>query len=194
VSGPAGGGEPLPERIEDPALAAVGLEVRTWRESDVPALAEAIAASVEHLRPFMPWVAQEPLPEGQRRAMVLRWEAERVAGGDAVYGILRDGRVLGGTGAHRRIGPDGLELGYWIRVDEQGRGTVTAVVGALTRVLLALPRITHVEIRMDEANRRSAALPARCGYRLIGHEDRVADTPGETGRGEVWRIGADPQP
>jgi RimJ/RimL family protein N-acetyltransferase len=184
----------LPERIEDPLLAAAGLEVRAWRAADVPALAEAIALSVDHLRPFMPWVAEEPLPEAARLAMVERWEAERVAGGDAVYGVFRDGRVVGGTGAHRRIGPDGLELGYWLRSDEEGRGTMSAVVAGLTRALLALPGITHLEIRMDEANRRSAAVPRRCGYRLVGHEDRTAVAPAETGRGEVWRIGADPVP
>ena len=186
MSGGADGPGVLPDHVE-----VEGLEVRTWRESDVPALAEAITASLEHLRPFLPWVAQEPLGDGARAALVRGWEADRLAGGDAVYGILRDGRVVGGAGAHRRIAEDGLEIGYWLAADETGRGTMTRVVSALTRTLLALPGITHVEIRMDEANTRSAMIPARCGYRMVGREPREPKAPGETPWGLVWRIEAE---
>ncbi len=168
------------------------LTVRCWRESDVADLGEAIAASVEHLRPFMPWIAKEPLPHEARAALVREWEEARLDGGDGVYGIWRAGRVLGGTGAHRRIAPDGLEIGYWLRVDEEGHGTMTRVVGALTATLLALPGITHLEIHHDEANVRSGAIPPRCGYRLVGREARPPEAPAETGWGLVWRIGADP--
>lgn len=176
-----------------------GLEVRTWREADVPALAEAISESIEHLRPFMPWVGQEPVPAQERVAMVRRWEEQRRAGGDAVYGIFRDGRVLGGTGAHcadgrvRLLADDAREIGYWLRASEEGRGTMTRVVRALTSALLDLPGITHVEIRHDEANVRSGAVARRCGYRFVGYESRPVDAPAETGRGLVWRIGAEPR-
>lgn len=178
--------------------AADGVELRAWRVEDVPALAEAITASLEHLRPFMPWVAQEPLPPAERAAMVRRWQAERLAGGDAVYAVLREGRVVGGVGAHRAdprtrpIAADAREIGYWLRPDEEGRGTMTRAVRALTEALLGLPGITHVEVRMDEANVRSAAVPPRCGYRLVGREPRTAQAPAETGAGLVWRIGPDP--
>ncbi|MGB7980064.1 MAG: GNAT family N-acetyltransferase [Candidatus Nanopelagicales bacterium] len=187
--GNGGGAGPLPGSI---AVPGSGIEVRTWAQHDVPDMAEAIAASIEHLRPFLPWIAHEPLNTDARSALVADWEAKRLAGGDAVYGIWRDGRVVGGTGAHRRSGPDGLEIGYWLRADEQGRGTITTVVGVLTSALLALPGITHVEIRHDEANSRSAAIPARCGYRLIGREQRPVEAAEETGWGLLWRIGADP--
>lgn len=175
----------LPDHIE-----VEGLEVRTWRESDVPALGAAITASLAHLRPFMPWAADEPLEEGARAELVRGWEAGRLAGGDAVYGILREGRVLGGVGAHRRLAPDGLEIGYWLAADATGQGTMTRVVRALTHLLLEQPGITHVEIRMDEANTRSAGIPARCGYQLAGREPREPKAPGETPWGLVWRIEA----
>ena len=183
-----------------PALVpARGLEIRTWREDDVPALSQAIADSVEHLRPFMAWISQEPMADAARIEMVRDWETARLAGGDAIYGVLRDGRVVGGTGAHRPapgkrpISQDAVEIGYWLRADEQGRGTMTAVVRALTRTLLEVPGITHVEIRHDEANVASASIPSRCGYRLVGRERRTAEAPAETGWGLVWRIGVDPQ-
>jgi len=177
----------LPDHVE-----VEGLQVRTWHEADVPALAEAIADSLEHLRPFMPWIAQEPLDDPARAELVRGWEADRLAGGDAMYGILRGTRVLGGAGAHRRIAADGVEIGYWLRADEARRGTMTRVVGALTSTLLAQPGITHVEIRTDAANLRSVAIPPRCGYRLVGPEPRTPQAPAETEWGLVWRIGASP--
>ena len=187
--GPAAVREPLPDHIEVP-----GLEVRTWRAGDVHAMALAIAENIEHLRPFMPWVAQEPLSEGARAQMVADWERDRLEGGDLVLGIFEDGRVVGGTGAHtnRTEAADGIEIGYWLSAAAEGRGLMTRVVRALTRALLDHPGITHVEIRHDEANTRSAAIPPRCGYRLVGREQRTVQAPAETGSGLVWRIGAEP--
>ncbi len=181
----------LPDHIDVP-----GLEVRTWRESDVPALAKAITENLEHLRPFMPWVAQEPMTLEERARLVEDWERERLAGGDVLYGILEEGRVIGGTGAHttRTKAAGGIEIGYWLSADAQGRGLMTRVVGVLTPALLDVPGITHVEIRHDEANVRSAAIPPRCGYRLVGRESRPVQAPSETGTGLVWRIGAEPTP
>ena len=165
-------------------------------ESDVPAMAQAIAENLEHLRPFLPWVAQEPMADEERAQMVSDWERDRLEGGDLVLGIFEGGRVVGGTGAHtnRTDAADGIEIGYWLSADAQGRGLMTRVVGALTQALLAHPGITHVEIRHDEANTRSAAIPPRCGYRLVGREERTVQAPAETGSGLVWRIGAEPAP
>ena len=190
-AGPALVRSPLPDHIDVP-----GLEVRTWREPDVPAMAQAIAENVEHLRPFLPWVTQEPMADEERTQMVTDWERDRLAGGDLVLGIFEGGLVVGGTGAHtnRTNAADGIEIGYWLSADAQGRGLMTRVVGALTQALMAHPGITHVEIRHDEANTRSAAIPPRCGYRLVGREERTVQAPAETGSGLVWRIGAEPAP
>lgn len=171
----------LPERV-----VVDDLVVRMWRPSDVDAMGAAIAANLEHLRPFMDWIAHEPATREERLARVAGWRAERDAGGGAVYGILRGERVVGGTGLHRRVAPDGLEIGYWLAAAEQGHGTMSAVVAALTRVALAHPMITHVEIHMDEANVRSAAVAERCSYELVERYQREAGAPAETGVGLRW--------
>lgn len=167
--------------------------VRLWQVGDAEALTEAVASSLEHLRPFMPWTSQEPLGPGPRAEMIRERLAEWAQGGDAFYGIWEQGRAVGAIGAHHRVSPDGLEIGYWIRPDVEGRGVVSAAVRALTAALLELPGITHVEIRMDEANLRSVAVPQRCGYRLVRREARTPEAPAETGWGYVYRIGADPE-
>lgn len=182
----------LPAAVEVPDRP--GLVVRLWQVADAPSLADAVTGSVEHLRPFMPWISQEPLPIEARSEMITKHLADWAEGGDAFYGIWVDGRAVGALGAHRRIGPDGLEIGYWIRPDAEGRGIVSAAVRAVSAALLEVPGVTHVEIRMDEANVRSAAVPPRCGYRLIAREQRIVEAPAETGWGYVWRIGADPDP
>jgi RimJ/RimL family protein N-acetyltransferase len=185
-----------PARLPDEVLVAdrPELVIRLWQVADAAELVEVVTASVEHLRPWMPWVEQEPMPVQEREARLATGVAEWERGEDAFYGIWLDGRAVGAIGAHRRIGPDGLEIGYWLRPDAVGHGLVTAAVRALGEALLALPGITHLEIRNDRANLASAAVPPRCGYRLVGVEARTIDAPAESGWGQVWRIGADPAP
>ena len=170
------------------------ISIRLWQVADAPALAEAVTESLEHVRPFMPWVAQEPLTVAERAQRITDSLAEWADGGDAFYGIWCDDRAVGALGAHHRVGPHGLEIGYWQRPDVEGRGIMTAAVRAATAALLGVPGITRIEIRMDEANVRSAAVPARCGYRLVAREQRPVEAPAETGWGSAWRIGADPDP
>src|SRR3954454_12766724 len=84
----------------------VEIVLRRWTEDDAPALTRAIAESLDHLRPWMPWAADEPRDEALRRA----WIREQAAGTDRVYGMWLGDRVVGGCGLHRRLGPGALEI------------------------------------------------------------------------------------
>lgn len=151
--------------------------VRCWDVADAPALAAAIAESTEHLRPWMAWIEHEPMALDDREARIREWEVQRLAGGDATYGIWVDGRVAGGTGLHRRGVPATLEIGYWLHPGFVGRGLMTRVAGVLTTTALAVPGIDAVEIHHDPANERSAAVPRRLGYRRLDdldHQDHAA--------------------
>jgi RimJ/RimL family protein N-acetyltransferase len=107
--------------------------------------------------------------------------------GDYGYGIfLTDGRLIGALGLHRRIGRGALEIGYWVHVDHVGRGVATASARALTDAGFAMRGIRRMEIHCDAANRASAAVPARLGYRLVGSEDHEPEAPGEEGRRLIW--------
>ena len=57
---------------------------------------------------------------------------------------------------------------------------------ALTAAALALPGVERVEIHCDEANRRSAAVPRRLGYRLDRIEADHVSAPGDLGRSMIW--------
>jgi RimJ/RimL family protein N-acetyltransferase len=171
-----------PERVE-----AEGLVLRRWAPGDLAARLEALIASYEHLRPWMPWIQEPPTLEGQRA-----WDevqgASWLGGGNFNYGIFdaADGSVLGAIGVHDRVGPGGLEIGYWCHVAHTGKGVITRAARELTRILLDLDGIERVEIHCDEANTRSAAVPQRLGYRLDRIEDDEIQAPFETGRGMVW--------
>lgn len=173
----------LPEVVETPRLV-----LRRWRVEDAPRLHEAVTASVEHLRPFMAWIAAEPVPLAAREARIIEWEQDWADGGDVTYGVWADDQVVGGTGLHRRLGADGLEIGYWIHVDHVEQGYATELARALTSTALAQPGVTRVEIHHDEANVRSARVPQRLGYARIEVAERQPQAPGEVGVEWQWRM------
>jgi RimJ/RimL family protein N-acetyltransferase len=171
-----------PERIELPDVDAV---MRRHRLDDLELLQQAIEESRDHLRPWMIWADQGrddtvTFLHGARE----KWDA----GDEFSYLIVGadGGRVVGGGGLHRRAGPETLEIGYWLRAGETGRGVITAAARALTGAAFALDGIERVEIHCDEANVRSAAVPRRLGYALAEIRDKPAGAPGERGREMIW--------
>jgi ribosomal-protein-serine acetyltransferase len=174
----------LPERIEEPR----GLVLRRWLGEDAPELGRAVEESVEHLRPWMAWIEQEPLPVERRRAMIEEWGRAWSEGGDVVLGAILDGRVAGGCGLHRRIGPHGLEIGYWTHSALLRRGLATRAAAMLTEAALGLPGITHVEIHHDRANRASAGVPSKLGFQWLGEVADDPEAPGDIGIEWRWRM------
>jgi RimJ/RimL family protein N-acetyltransferase len=159
------------------------LIVRPWRADDAEELSVAIEASLDELRPWMPWAADEPRTLAEREAWI-------EASGADVLGILAadDRTALGGTGLHRRVGEGGIEIGYWVRSGHTGKGIATCVAAALTRYAFSLPDIDRVEIHCDQANGASAAVPRKLGFTLISVEPDGIAAPGETGQSMTWRL------
>jgi ribosomal-protein-serine acetyltransferase len=174
----------LPERVTGPE----GLVLRRWLASDAEELATAILESAEHLRPWMGWIAEEPMQLDRRRKMIEQWERDWAHGGDVILGVFLEGRIAGGCGLHRRIGPDGLEIGYWIHVGFLRRGLATRAARALTGAALAVPGITRVEIHHDKANRASAGIPRKLGFDWLGEAPDEPEAPGEAGIEWRWAM------
>ncbi|MGZ4677685.1 MAG: GNAT family N-acetyltransferase [Acidimicrobiia bacterium] len=164
--------------------------LRRWAQADEPALSAAIAASVEHLRPWMPWAAGEPVAPADRIRWIEQVDRDWEAGGDVVLGmLLADGTVVGGTGLHRRAGPDTLEIGYWVHVDHVGQGLATEAAAGLTDAAFAIAGIEHVEIHHDRANLASRRVPEKLGYAMTGEcEPTDPPAPGEDRVHWCWRI------
>ena len=159
-------------------LTSERLLIRCWNPSDARLLKDAIDSSVDHLRPWMPWAGAEPTPLAEKVALLRRFRGAFDRGDDFIYGMFTpdEAEVVGGTGLHPRVGDDAFEIGYWVRASRAGSGLATEAAAALTHVAFALCGVDRVEIRVDPANERSAAIPRRLGFtqeatlrrRLIG--------------------------
>ncbi len=171
-----------PERI-DPGG---GLVLRRCRPADAEALHRAIAESREHLRPWMPWETGASLEE--ERALLVRWDREWDGGGDIHYGLFLGPVAVGSVSLHRRIGPDGLEVGYWVHAAHTRRGYASAAAAALTSVAFGLPGIEVVEIHHDRANLASEGVPRKLGFTLVGERPRPPAAPAESGTFLIWRM------
>ena len=162
--------------------------LRRNEAADAEAIAAVVAANLDHLRPWMPWADEEAGTVERQRSRIDEVAEQWARGTDHGYVILDpdESTVLGACGLHRRVGEGGIEIGYWVHVDHVGRGIATAAARALTDAALALPDVQRVEIRCDEANPRSAAVPRRLGYRLDRVEEVEVTAPAETGRRMIW--------
>jgi RimJ/RimL family protein N-acetyltransferase len=149
----------------------------------------AVVANVEHLRPYMPWIAKEPVDLHERRSMIERWASEWADGGDVTFGVWAGDELVGSAGLHRRLGPGGLEIGYWVHVDHLGRGYATEAARLLTDLAFTVPDIDRVEIHHDVTNLASGRVPAKLGFERIGEitPGREEVAPSETGVDVVWR-------
>ncbi|MFI0819073.1 GNAT family N-acetyltransferase [Streptomyces sp. NPDC021098] len=164
------------------------VELRRWRATDLDPLHRAIEESLDHLMPWMPWAAVQ---ERQQTAAYLErsereWDSGEVYG----YAITTEDTVVGSCGLARRIGPGGLDIGYWLHPAWTGHGLATLAVEALVRQGFALPGIDRLEIVHDEANLPSAAIPRRLGFTEVArHQVPGGPTaPGEVGIDVIWRM------
>jgi RimJ/RimL family protein N-acetyltransferase len=155
-----------PERIDLPHGRAL-VRVRAARTLGA---VRAINESLDHLRPWMAWAA-EPANEATLgtffAASEVLWDEGRDFSFSIVEGEGADERIVGGAGLHGRLGPRGLEIGYWVHVDRIGQGIATDVAGALTGAAFAGDAIDRVRIQCEDTNARSARVPEKLGYTRI---------------------------
>jgi RimJ/RimL family protein N-acetyltransferase len=154
-------GPPAPYRIETGRLV-----IRCYEPRDAPLLKEAIDSSLDHLRPWMPWAEAEPqtLEEKLELLKVFRSDFDRTE--NFAYGIFSadESQQLGGTGLHPRIGPRGLEIGYFVRASATRQGIITESTAALTRAGFEVCGADRIEVRIDPRNQASFGVPRKLGF------------------------------
>jgi RimJ/RimL family protein N-acetyltransferase len=140
---------------------------RCWEPRDAPALKEAVDSSIDHLRPWMPWAANEPQTLDEKVQLLRRFRGEFDLGQNFVYGLFSrdESEVVGGSGFHTRVGGKAFEIGYWIRASREGEGLTTEVTAALTRVGFEYCGADRIEIHVEPVNERSMRIPLKLGYR-----------------------------
>lgn len=164
--------------------------LRRWREQDVAALHQVVQESIEHLRPWMAWVA-DGYPPAAARAFVNSTVDDWDRGAAFNYAIFVSGRLAGAASLMARVGPGGLELGYWLHPGHVGRGVATRAASLLVAEAFRVGA-ERVEVITDVANTRSAAIPKRLGFTVVDRRPpQEPITPGEDGLDVVWRITPD---
>jgi ribosomal-protein-serine acetyltransferase len=173
-----------------PTEASLGdVALRRWRLDDLDPLFAAISANLEHLRPWMAFAANH------RRESVAQFLADSALGWESgerfEYAILyRRAVIVGSTGLVRRIGPGGLEIGYWVDARHTRKGIGTLAAAALSEMALELSTVDRVEIHHNEANIASGAIPARLGFTNLGKFPAKPKAPAEVGSDVYWRLHA----
>lgn len=178
-----------PEEID-----AGPVRLRRWRLDDAGDLARLVTDNLEHLRPWVSWARTAPT-EAEERAFIERasamWDRRLIFG----YAVVPHGAgPAGGMLLGSLQGAGTMEIGYWMAAACTGRGYATAASRALTDAAFALPGVERVEIRCDEANAPSAAVPRKLGYRLVDVIEREPLAPAHTGRGMIWAVAREEWP
>lgn len=152
---------PAAYRVRTPRLL-----IRCWSPEDAEIAGPAVAGSLAHLRAWLPWAMSEPVSLDDRVERFRQFRAHFDLGMDFIYGIFdHDEReAIGGIGLHQRIGPNALEIGYWVRAERVRQGIASEAAAALTRVALEVHTVGRVEIHCDPANVASAGVPRTLGY------------------------------
>jgi RimJ/RimL family protein N-acetyltransferase len=152
------------------------LVVRCWEPRDAPLLKEAVDSSLEHLRPWLPWAHELPMPLEETVELLRAFRGQFDLGQEFVYAIFStdESEAIGGTGLHTRRGEGVFEIGYWIRASRAGEGFATEATAALTRVAFEVCGVERVEIRTDPENAPSLAIPRKLGFVEEGTLRRIS--------------------
>jgi RimJ/RimL family protein N-acetyltransferase len=150
-----------PYRIETERLV-----IRCYDPRDAPLLKEAIDASIDHLRPWMPWARFEPQTLEEKVELLRGFRAQFDADESYGYGVFArdESRQVGGCGLHQRGGPNSLEIGYFVRADAIRQGIATEMTAVLTRVAFEICGVQRVDVQVDPENVPSTGVPRKLGF------------------------------
>lgn len=157
-----------PERLEVPEH---GLVIRGWLPGDGGALSEALNASYEHLRPWMPWVVpHQSVEQSERYCRECRGRWLQASDFALAIWDADEPRVLGGSGFHLREGKGfhAAEIGMWIRADACGGGLGTAALAAIAAWGLSDWPFQRLSWRCSGDNIASQRTAERAGFTREG--------------------------
>ncbi len=173
------------------------LVMRCWSPEDAADLRAALDESDQHLRPWIPFMKDEPRTLQQTVLWLRKIRASFDRDENYQYAILRKdtSALVGDVMLMRRAGKDALEVGYWITLSQGGRGFATEATGAALRVAFELHRIDRAELHCSPQNAPSRAIPVKLGF---VHEAtlrrRFVDAQGGRHDSMVWSMFADDYP
>ena len=142
------------------------LVMRCWSPNDAPRLRALIDSSDQHLRPYIAWMQDEPMPLAQtaERLREARAKFDRDERYDFAVLDRDETTLLGEAGLFPRVGKGALEVGYWIGAGHTRQGYASEATAALVRVAFKAARVDRVELHCDPANAASMTIAQRLGF------------------------------
>ncbi|WML48811.1 GNAT family N-acetyltransferase [Neobacillus sp. PS3-34] len=159
------------------------LLIRMPKPGDGKAVYEAIHASLEELKPFMPFAHKEQT-EQDVEANIREAHAKFLTREDLrlLVFLKETGELVASSGLHRiEWEVPKMEIGYWIDSRYSGNGYITEAVDAITEFAFNLLDARRVEILCDAKNIKSRAVAERLQFNLdaILKSDSVSVTGSE---------------
>ncbi len=145
-----------------------GIELRLFMPHHASELSALIRENHAHISPWLAWATPDYNTE-QAHAFIQRGLQKLADNNGLETGIFHHDQLIGAVGygywnwLARRT-----EIGYWLAASFQGQGVMTRAAHQLTDYALTTLALNRVEIRMDVANERSAAIPERLGFTFEG--------------------------
>lgn len=127
-------------------------------------LFELVDGQRQYLAEWLEWVDYSNCPEDMYPHMNISAETK-----NGNYYIILDDKIIGSISfvalseKHKFA-----EIGYWLSRDWNGRGIMTKAVKVLERFAFKVLDMNRIEIKSDVENKRSRAIPVRCGYKEEG--------------------------
>ena len=164
----------MPDLPEPSVPEVPDVTVRLVRVGDATGLARVLLRSRTALAPWDPVRPEAYFTEaGQRRGIA---DALRVHAGGASYPglVVVDGRPAGRINLNNvvRGAFDSADLGYWVDVEQQGRGVATAAVRAILATAFDELGLHRVQAGTLVANHASRRVLAKNGFAEIGFAPR----------------------
>jgi len=146
-------------------LATARLELVRWRLEDAEELRAALDASDAHLRPWIPFMKDEPRSLAATRAWIAQHSAFFDAGEHFRYAVRArsSNALVGEVMLLTRGAPGTLELGYWLHVAHTGHAYTNEAAAALLPIAFDTLGAARVACVCDERNAPSIAVARGLG-------------------------------
>jgi ribosomal-protein-serine acetyltransferase len=144
------------------------LVLRPYEIDDFQQLFDVINGSRQHLGPWLNWVARTTRAEHSME-FIQQAQHQRHFQEALALGIYYDDAIVGGIGMHDWSHDTGrAQIGYWISREFEGKGIISRAVEGFITYLFNVSGLNKIEIHYVAANKKSAEVARKAGFRLEG--------------------------
>ena len=142
--------------------------LRAYEVAEAQELFDAVNRSRKHLNPWLDWVSKTTKPEHSLQFIQQSMD-ELHAQKALALGIFYDDKIIGGIGMHDWDHEVQMaQIGYWLAQEHEGKGIISRSMQQFVAFLFDKTGLNKIEIRFVQANKRSAKVAARMGFKIEG--------------------------